>query len=62
MIIPNDELPTLCLEDSFEVANIITFWEIVIVEFYDPHEGHIDMVLVYLFGPWGFFCVCINYG
>ncbi len=41
MIIPNDELPTLCLEDSIEVANVIKFWETVIVEFYDPHEGHI---------------------
>jgi len=38
VIIPNDELPTRCLEDSFEVANLTTFWEIVIVEFYDPHE------------------------
>jgi hypothetical protein len=38
VIIPNDELPTLCLEDSFEVAKVINFWEIVIVEFYDPHE------------------------
>jgi hypothetical protein len=31
VIIPNDELPTLCLEDSFEVANLIKFWEIMII-------------------------------
>jgi len=62
VIIPNDEFPTLCLEDSFEVANLIKFWEIMIIEFYDPHEGRIDMLLVYLFGPWGSFCVCINCG
>ncbi len=43
MIIHNDELPTLCFEDSFEVANLIKFWEIMIVEFYDPHEGRIDI-------------------
>jgi len=43
VITPNDELPTLCLEDSFEVANLTTFWEIMIVEFYDPCEGCIDI-------------------
>jgi hypothetical protein len=59
VIIPYDELPTLCLEDSFEVANLIKFWEIMIVEFYDPHEGCIDMFLDYLFGPWGSF-VCVE--
>ncbi len=62
MIILNDELSTLCLEDSFELANLIKFWEIAIVEFYDPHERLIDMFLDYLFGPWGSFCVCISCG
>jgi hypothetical protein len=43
VIIPNDQLPTLCLEHSFEVANLIKFREIMIIEFYDPHEGLIDI-------------------
>ncbi len=54
MIIPHIELPLLCIDESFEVANLIEFWETMVSKFYDSYEG-MDMLTIFLFGPWGSF-------
>lgn len=54
VIIPHIELPLLCIDESFEVANLIEFWETMVSKFYDSYEG-MDMLTIFLFGPWGSF-------
>jgi len=52
VIIPCIELPTLCIDDSFEVTNLTKFWGTIVSKFYDPHES-VAMLIIFLFGPWG---------
>ncbi len=45
-------IATIMHYESFEVANLIEFWEIVVSKFYDPYEG-MDMLTIFLLGPSG---------
>lgn len=54
MIIPCNKLPTLYIDDSFKVVNLIEFWGTIVSKFYDQHEG-VDVFTFFLFGPWGSF-------
>jgi hypothetical protein len=49
---PRIEFPLLCIDESFEVANLTEFWETMVSKFYDPYEG-MDMLINFLFCPWG---------
>jgi hypothetical protein len=52
VIIPCNKLPTLYIDDSFKVVNLIEFWGTIVSKFYDQHEG-VDVFTIFLFGPWG---------
>jgi hypothetical protein len=51
---PRIEFPLLCIDESFEVANLTEFWETMVSKFYDAYEG-MDMLAKNLLGPWGLF-------